>query len=309
MRLDFNTLWVEDQPGAVKDQSQAIADGMTEHGFEFRPKMCRSLDEVKALISDDVFYDEVDLILVDWDLGGGVQGQEAIATIRDEGIQYKDVVFYSAGSNVQQLRKYAYDAGLEGVFCATRQQLVMEVLGVFESLVKKVLDLDHARGIVMGATSDIDRMVLDTVSAVHTKVPEDERSALITEALDIIQTRMDDHAKRLAQLRKDGSMASLLKAHMLFTANDRLRILSRILEKDAFKPHAAVRASVVRYIKDVVPLRNDLGHKVLLPDGRTSAIASIEGAKEMSLSDLRELRRLILELRGEFRGLRDALLT
>ncbi len=171
MRLDFNALWVEDQPNAVKDQSEAIAEGMVEDGFEFRPTMCRTLDAVKALLADDIFNDEVDLILVDWDLGGGVQGQDAIAAIRQD-ILYKDVVFYSANNNVLQLRNLAVAAGVEGIYCATRAQLVQEVLGVFQSLVKKVLDLDHSRGIVMGATSDIDRLVLEFVEIIHGKVAD-----------------------------------------------------------------------------------------------------------------------------------------
>ena len=306
MRLDFKTLWVEDQPNAVADQSAEIAERMAEDGFDFKPIMCRSLDEAKSKVSDDVFNDEVDLVLVDWNLGGGVQGQQAIATVRDEGILYKDVVFYSAANNVQELRRLAFEAGVEGVYCATRAQLVMEVIGVFESLVKKVLDLDHSRGIVMGATSDIDRLVLETVDLVHGKIGDAEKQALVTEALGMIDERMSDHAKAFAKLREEGSMAALLKAHMLFTANDRLRMLSRILEQEAYKEHSAARASVVKYMTDVVPKRNDFGHKVLLPDGRTSAIASVQGAKEMSLEDVRDLRKLILNLRAEFRVLREA---
>ena len=305
MRLDFNTLWVEDQPNAVKDQSLAISDGMKEQGFEFRPTMCRSLAEVKTLVSDDVFNDQVDLVLVDWDLGAGPQGQQAITEIRAQGIRYKDVIFYSANSNVPQLRQIAHAEGVEGVYYATRAQLVMEVLGVFELLVKKVLDLDHSRGIVMGATSDIDQMVLEIVAAVLGNASEEERMAVVSEAIGIIENRIEEHFEGLEKLRADGSMTALLKAHMLFTANDRLRMLHRVLGKESFQEHAASREFVTRYIQEVVPKRNDLGHKVLLPDGRTMAIASIDGAKEMSLEELRDLRCSILGLRVEFRDLRD----
>jgi DNA-binding NarL/FixJ family response regulator len=306
MRLDFKALWVEDQPNAVKDQSEAIAEGMAEDGFEFRPTMCRTLDEVKGLLADEVFNDEIDLILVDWDLGGGMEGQDAIVTIRED-VPYKDVVFYSANNDVAELRKLAVAAGVEGVYCATRSYLVQEVLGVFQSLVKKVLDLDHSRGIVMGATSDIDRMVLEAVQAINGKFKGADQKALVAEALAIIDARVADHSKKLEKLRADGSMAALLKAHLIFTANDRLHILSRLLEKDALKAHAGRRVHVTKYMRDVVPKRNDMGHKVLLPGGKTLAIASIEGAKDMSLEEVRDLRRTILELRGEFRSLLDAL--
>ena len=75
MRLDFNVLWVDDQPNAVSAQITRIKAQMESEGFSFRPTQCKSLTEVEALIAEDVFQDEVDLILVDWDLGGGVHGQ------------------------------------------------------------------------------------------------------------------------------------------------------------------------------------------------------------------------------------------
>lgn len=306
MRLDFNVLWVDDQPGAVAAQRTAIRNGMEQEGFEFNPTMCRSLAEVQAQIADDVFNDQVDLILVDWDLGGAVEGQQVIAEIRDS-IRYKEVIFYSAMNSADALRKLASDNGLEGIYCASRADLVDEVLGVFESLIKKVLDLDHTRGIVMGSTSDIDQLIIECVDAVHGKLNEREQAALVAEALTIIDTRMKEHAAAFATLQGAATMAALLKAHGHFTAIDRLRILSRALKQEAFKDHQGSREWVVKYISDVVPKRNDLGHKVLLPDGRTMAIAVIGGEKTISIDEMRELRKLILSSRGEFRALRDAL--
>jgi len=306
MRLDFNVLWVDDQPGAVAAQRTAIANGMEAEGFEFSPTMCTSLDEVQAQIANDVFNDQVDLILVDWDLGNAVRGEAVISEIRDN-IRYKEVIFYSARNSAEALRTLAAANGLEGIYCASREDLVDEVLGVFESLVKKVLDLDHTRGIVLGSTSDIDQMIIECVDAVHGKLGEKEREALVKEALQIISARMKEHADAFQALQGAATMATLLKAHAHFTAADRLRILARALKQDAFKAHEPSRASVTKYIQEVVPKRNDLGHKVLLPDGRTMAIAVVGGEKTISVDEMRELRRLILNLRSDFRSLRDAL--
>lgn len=305
MRLDFNVLWVDDQPAAVAAQQTAIANGMEQEGFEFKPTMCRSIGEVQALIADAVFNDEVDLILVDWDLGGAVEGQQVISEIRDS-IQYKDVVFYSAMNNADALRQLAFNNNLEGIYCAARVDLVDEVLGVFESLVKKVLDLDHTRGIVMGATSDIDHMVHECLVAIHGTLNDPAKEAMVKEALEIIDMRIKELSEKFAELQKKATMASLFEAHMIFTANDRLRILSRALGTPSFNAHGGARKSVTTYLTDVVPKRNKLGHKVLLPDGKSTAIA-IAGGEHVSLDEMRDLRRLILNLRSDFRGLRDAL--
>lgn len=306
MRLDFNVLWVEDQPGAVAAQRTAIANHMESEGFEFRPTMCSSLADVQAQIADDVFNDQVDLILVDWDLGQNTEGQDVIARIRDS-IRYKEVIFYSAHNSVDVLRTLASDNGLEGIYCASRTDLVDEVKGVFESLVKKVLDLDHTRGIVMGSTSDIDQLVIEIVTAIHEKLGKAEQEQVVKEALETIAERMDAHQRAFEALKGSATMAALLESHAHFTANDRLRTLSRVLALEAFQAHHGSRAHVVTYIQDVVPKRNDLGHKVLLPDGRTMAIAVIGSEKSISIDEMRELRRLILSLRGEFRSLRNAL--
>ena len=307
MRLDFNVLWVEDLPRNVAAQRDGIARRMRAEGFDFNPTMCTSLSEVQKQVAIDIFNDQVDLILVDWDLGESLQGQDVIAKIRDS-IRYKEVIFYSARSDTDELRKLALEAGLEGIYCATRNNLVDEVIGVFESLVKKVLDLDHTRGIVMGSTSDIDQLVIECVEAVHDRLDEDGQTAFVQEAVVKIKERIEDHAKAFENLLREPSMASLLKAHALFTANDRLRALVRALQLEHFKDLRGSRTHVTKYMNEVVPKRNVLGHKVLLPDGRTMAIAVVGGEQHIKIEKMRELRCLILDLRAEFRVLRDALL-
>jgi hypothetical protein len=305
MRLDFNVLWVDDQPQLVAPQISAIRLGMRDEGFEFRPTQCQSIDETNQFLAGNVFNDEIDLVLVDWTLGGGVQGQDVISAIRQR-IRYKDVVFYSGNNDVDELRRLAFDAGLEGVYCATRPVLVDEVLGVFESLIKKVLDLDHTRGIVMGATSDIDQLVLESINTVHAKLGEPAQASMVAGALEIIETRMKEHAEAFVKLKDNSTFAALLEAHMLFTANDRLRMLSRALQLESLKPHAGLRIHVTKYMDEVVPKRNRLGHRILSPEGRPTGIA-LGAGEVISAEEMRELRKLILNLRGEFRGLRDAL--
>ena len=276
---------------------------MADEGFNFSPTQCRSIDEVEALIAGDVFQDEVDLILVDWDLGGGVHGQDVIERIRQVA-QYKDIVFYSARTRSAELRQLAFDKELEGIYCASREELVDEVFGVFESLVKKVLDLDHTRGIVMGATSDIDHMIHSCLIHIETKLDDVGKKALIDLAIERVQERVKDIAKKGEKLGAATSVATILEAHMIFGANDRLRMLRRLLEADA--AHAQSVATIKSYMDNVVPDRNMLGHMVLAPEGRPQAVVNIEG-KQINLDDMRMLRKTILGLREDFRALVDAL--
>jgi hypothetical protein len=182
-------LWVDDQPNRVEAQIKAIATHMEDEGFQFNATLCKSMADVEKLIAESIFTDEIDLILVDWDLGGGVHGQDAIGAIR-ETVPFKDVVFYSAQTPADALRKIVFESGFEGVYCASREELVSEVLGVFESLVKKVLDLDHTRGIVMGATSDIDHMVNECLVAIHLQLDDTGKATMLKYAIGYIDTRI-----------------------------------------------------------------------------------------------------------------------
>jgi hypothetical protein len=305
LRLDFNVLWVDDQPDRVASQITAITKRMQEEGFQFSPILCQSMDEVRKAIGDDVFTDEVDLILVDWDLGNGVVGQDAIAEIRST-VPYKDVVFYSAQTAPDALRKSAFDKGVEGIYCASREQLVDEVMGVFESLVKKVLDLDHARGIVMGATSDIDYIVNECLVIVHGKMDQGGKEAMLKDALGYIQKRIQELTETAKKLENATALTEFFEAHMILTANDRLRMLAGALKAAIFAAHKGYRPHIVAYQQKVVPDRNILGHMVLVPKGKPQSVTDSKG-KPVSIEETRELRRLILELRLQFRNLLAAL--
>lgn len=305
MRLDFNVLWVDDQPDRVNAQIRSIALQMASEGFEFKPRQCTTVAQMEEAISEDVFTDEVDLILVDWDLGNNVHGEDAIERIR-EIVQYKDVVFYSGQATVVELRRKAFDKQLEGVYCAGREDLVNEVIGVFESLIKKVLDLDHTRGIVMGATSDIDHMVNTCLTLAHGKLDGAGQAKFIQDAMDRVVTQVENIAKLGEKLKANPSVEALFQAHMLFTSDHRLRMLASTLSKAEFAAYKDGVTTVKTYREGVVHDRNTLGHAVLVPQGKPSAVIDDTG-KAVDIEQMRELRKLILGLRTDFRALLDAM--
>lgn len=305
MRLDFNVLWVDDQPARVASQIKRISLQMAEEGFDFKPRQCTTMDQVEEVISEHVFTDEIDLILVDWDLGNNIHGEDAIDRIRQI-VQYKDVVFYSGEATVMQLRQKAYDKKLEGVYCASREDLIDEVIGVFESLIKKVLDLDHTRGIVMGATSDIDHMVNSCLALAHGKLDDEGKAKFIDGALKRVAEKVKNIAKQGEKLAATPSVEALFKAHMLFTSDDRLRMLASILGMEEFAAYSASVTTIQSYRDGVVHDRNTLGHAVLVPQGKPSTVIDDTG-KAVDIAQMRELRKLILSLRADFRVLLDAM--
>jgi len=173
-------------------------------------------------------------------------------------------------------------------------------------MIKKILDLDHTRGIVMGATSDVDQMARECLQLAHDTLDEVGRASILAEMLGLLDTKIPSLEGTVTKLKSKPAVADILKAHRTFTANDGLRILSRVLDLPAFAAHQPHQASVKRYIADIVPKRNDLGHKVLTPEGKPAGIASADG-QVISLDEMRALRRALLELRNDFRLLHTGL--
>lgn len=307
MRLDFNVLWVDDQPDQLDAQLIAISRHMAGEGFFLNVKKCQSLQEVRTLISEDVFQDEVDLILVDWNLGGDLRGQHVIAEIRQY-IPYKDLIFYSSLTTVNDLRQAASSASADGIFCTSKNAIVDEVAAVFDTLIKKVLDLDHTRGIVMGATSDIDHMTVRCLSAIEKQGADTERAELLAKAKELIANTQRRLAKNASTLESATSVAELLAMHAVFTANDRLRVLNMILGTEKYNDRVRLKDGIANYIRSVVPLRNDLGHVVLIPAGRTAMILD-DGGKQISIEEMRELRKLLLDVRGELKEFKESVDT
>jgi hypothetical protein len=257
------------------------------------------------LSSIHVFIDEIDLILVEWGLGNSVYGEEVIDRIR-EIVRFRDVVFYSGEATVTQLREKVYEKGLEGVYCASRPELIDEVVGVFESLIKKVLDLDHTRGIVMGATSDIDHMVMRCLTSAHGKLHDEGKALFISAAMKRVEDQVNNIVKQGEKLKNEPSVEALFDAHMLFTSDHRLRMLARVLNMAEFAEHAGAVATVQAYRDGVVKDRNTLGHAVLTPQGKPSSVVDDTG-NVIDIEQMRDLRKLILNLRADFRTLLDGM--
>jgi hypothetical protein len=63
------------------------------------------------------------------------------------------------------------------------------VVQIVKSIVRKVLDLDHTRGIVMGATSDVDQMARECLQLAHDLLDEKGRNEVLQEMVAILDEK------------------------------------------------------------------------------------------------------------------------
>lgn len=288
MRIDFNVLWVEDQQAAVRSTRTRIERLIRRDGFRLQVLFAASVEEAIAHLSDDIYGDHIDLILMDYDLGAGARGDKGLEEVRNI-FHFKDVIFYSAGAS--DLPKMVAAKQLQGIFCSTRDTLHETVQGVFDALMKKVLDIDHSRGIVMGAASDIDHMVNDCLLQSFSQNTEKNRANAMKQVLRHLKEKtisLDKDVKKISALT---DVAKLRDFHQTYTSNDRLRLLNSLLESSGFP---ADKIDIIKdYLKNTVPMRNDLAHVRVTVEGFARRLIDRNG-NELTTTDMKALRHALL---------------
>ncbi len=299
MRLDLNVLWIDDQKDSIRSSIDRLRREMKNRGFQLRETLVTSVAAAKKELADDVFTDNIDLVLVDYDLGRGAHGDMALREIRTS-LPYREIVFYSAKA-AGELRELAYKQKVEGVFCTSRTDLIGTATGVIDTLIKKVLDVDHSRGIVMGATSDIDHLVHDALLHLHDGYSVADRERMREGIIKVVDRKMEELGKK-AVLAKKGALADIFGYYDLVTANDKLRLLKAELKSQSFEGIGDATKKIGQYTASVVPKRNVLGHvRMVVVDG-VRMLRDRKG-KELTGAEIQALRKELLDHRENFHGI------
>lgn len=301
MRLDFNVLWVEDQPNNVQPTREALDRLMRKVGFRLDARFVTSVAGAEQFISDDIHRDHVDLVLMDYALGAGPNGEEGIRVVR-QSLPYKEIVFYSAQDLTSQLQQLQ----LGGIYLSSREELHNVAFGVFETLVKKVLDIDHSRGIVMGASSDIDHYVFEALELLFSQGQAQTKSAI----LDIVRKRLKEIEKRIIkvirELEKISDVKELRDAHLIYTSVDRANLLVKCLELT--QTHSDKIDIIKTFVQNTIPQRNSLAHIRVEVSGFQRRLIDKRG-DEFTSEHMRQLRIALIEAQETFEQIHRSLKT
>jgi hypothetical protein len=302
MKLDFNILWVEDQPKNVQSQRDAIDKRIRREGFRLQAEFAASVEQAMQYLSDDLYGDHVDLVLMDYDLGAGSKGDKGLLEVR-KAFPYKDLVFYSAKGD--GLADLVAKTGVQGVFFSARDELPDEVVGVFGTLVKKVLDIDHARGIVVGTSSDIDGLIYDCLGAHFAKSSD----ALSENAKQIIKKKVKERKADLDKAFKSlvaaVTVSDLDSLHAVYTSMDRLVLLRKLL--GPLEPFKEPCAGLESYEQETVPKRNILAHVRVSKKGFSRKLYDRKKGTEITRDYVRNLRLELLKHQETLEALLDQL--
>jgi hypothetical protein len=254
-----------------------------------------ALDKVDEAIGAHVHNDGIDLVLVDYDLGSGKGGEQALAKVRKQ-FPYKDLIFYSADDR-EKLRKIAYEGGLDSLYFSTRLSLVDDTVSVIQKMLHKVMDIDHMRGVVMSATSDIDFVVEKSLLAVYARNNNEGKAAFRTAVVAAVRDKLEKWSADLEKAEMKGTLEAIFKLKHLCSAADRLELLLSSLAEWTSDGSTYIDKAKV-YKDDVVPRRNKLAHVTLrVIDGRR-VLDGPEGP--ITDEDMTKLRCELIEHRQNF---------
>lgn len=177
MKITYRILWFDNSPELLDSLSGDIDYLKNQIGsWGFIPEV------ILVCTPDDFFrhtpFDEVDLVVVDFDLEEYGTGQDFIEQVRSKQV-FTDVIFYSAQA-AEELWEAVKLKKLEGIYVAHKDTIISRILGVCEHSMRKVMDVENMRGIVMAEVGDLDRLLEEIFVTAMKDVPVDKQTEIFS---------------------------------------------------------------------------------------------------------------------------------
>ncbi|ATM77389.1 hypothetical protein CRN79_16750 [Serratia fonticola] len=287
MKLEYKILWFDDQPHNVDSTEDGLKTRLARMGFKLEVQWVDKIGDIGSLISRLRSNIDFDLILVDWDLGpNSIDGAQLAKHLRKN---FKtDIIFYSSEAP-KKLRKLIFDNDVDGVFCIRRENLVAETLAIINYSIKKIIDLNHMRGIVMSAVSDFDKIIEKSLNARYQQLSDVEKYSFIKQIIEKMTSVCDANKKQIENLSHKECCIDELLAHRAFSSSLKQQILVRILEKKKDDETISFLFELLqKYNEQVIKPRNQLAHAIpALQNGRKVLLIDDKEYTDIEFCNLR----------------------
>lgn len=298
MKLTYKILWFDNDPetfDSLADDIHAMKDAILGWGF---------IPDVQLVTDPQEFrkwkpFSEIDLVVVDFNLEEHGHGQDFINEIRSQSI-FTEVIFYSAQAATElwdEVRRHQ----LEGVYISNRDSVTSRIEMVGQHTLRKVLDLENMRGIVMAEVGDLDLLLEEILMIAITGVAEDIRQ----EVFDGFHEDATRGVSKLHQGLEDFKNApSIERLLQLCDSDKRWTNFNRIKKRHDFLKSQTFG----NYQAEILIPRNFLAHGI--PERQESgALRFNYRGKEYNFDEnvSEQLRKSIISYRHLFTDIRDNL--
>lgn len=225
MRLTYSILWFDDSESYFDSLDTGFLESVVSSwGFKLALTRVSSPDE----FTRHAPFREYDLIVVDKNLDGYPDGEKFILDLRHQAV-FTEVVFYTAG-NIGVLWDEIRASELEGVFVCHRSNVLSKIEKVGLQSIRKVLDLENVRGIVMAEVGEIDQLIDQIVEQGIGRLSDDQRTRFFKK---FVEGARDQHLKSQEGLEAFSGNPDVQSMILLCDSQKRWMNLRRLIKLSA----------------------------------------------------------------------------
>lgn len=290
MKLTYSILWFDDNESFFDGLDlDYLRDEIQKWGFSPRIVQVTTDKDFKSHEP----YDAFDLLVVDYELEQYGHGQEFIAQLREHQV-FTEVIFYSAG-DAGLLWKAIHDRKLEGVYVANKGAVGSKILRVGHQSIRKVLDLENMRGIVMAEVAELDLLLDSILARAIDGLPEEAKSEFFKRFHKSATEQADQHSALLAVFSETPTTEILMQLSGSAKRWHNFNRLKKLQERLA-------KAAIGDYEKDIVHPRNHLAHGIAASHSETGGTIFRFSGKEYHFDNevSIKLRHTIMEYKSAF---------
>lgn len=300
MRLEYKILWFDDQPDNIRGMVDGIRSRLARDGFKLVVELHARVENPDNFFTDIQSRQDIDLVLMDLQMGVG-QDSGAVLAKKIRNKIYTEIVFYSS-EPANKLRKIISDEGVDGVYCVNRDSLVFGTMNVIKTTIKKILDINNIRGLVMGVVSEFDVQMEHIILLLAEKT--NTHQDILTSIQEKISTTNKSNEKKVSNIVENGDLQQLI-TYRACTAHHKYTTLCNLLKKGTENNQiTSLLETLLGYSDEILKKRNILAHaKITNQNGS----ATIEGSDESLEEDaLRMLRLDMLKHTDNFDDIKAA---
>ncbi len=283
MRMDFRLLVVDDRPDSFEQAVQALEEFLERKGFSLSREVVSefSRERVQEMAHRD--GKNYDLVIVDYNLGHREIDGAKIAQRLRAALRFTDMVFYSSDTSHDLYAKLAEEK-VSGAFVASRDELDDQLIGRAETVIGKVADLSHLRGVAMAEVADMD-VVMQAALREVLRESDADLSGVRDRTINRLREGIGGLGERLDGQLAEGGLERVIEDPLLFSAAPRFRATARVA-KALGRPTALVRRRLAGYETDILAKRNMLAHaREWIDEEGQTRLQSGEGCDGLSIDE------------------------
>lgn len=255
MNLQFSLLVVDDQFDTLDQILRVLEDHLYAKGFGLEVEPVQNMSDSGVQQAAESGGKAYDLVAVDYNLEQEeFSGSQALSSIRNM-LPFTEMIFYSS-NNAYDLYAELYKEKLSGVFVTNRTDLGDELVGLADTIIAKIVDVNHMRGIAMAEVADMDVLMEKTLLGTLNTAAGDPRVVKFVDRTSrTLREGTEKQRERIDREMDTGNLATIMQDNNIFTAIHRYRAMKRLAR--------SVEADVgdfKSYNVDVLNKRNMLAH-------------------------------------------------